>query len=624
MKKKPFLFFIICIAAVVCVHGQAVVVTDDNTYVTGQASSVLDVKSTSKGFLAPRMTAAQRVAIASPADGLLVYQTDGIKGFYLYISSAWNLLATGNGSQWINSGNTIYYTAGNVGVGITNPTVPLGVKDTLEIRRTGTMSELLFSNTASTGDFRIAGDGGDVFWQGGGGRNLQMGAYWGVILAGDRQTATIPAFSAGVANTGVLVLSQRDASVPLGIQANSATQTANLTEWRSAAATMSVVDRSGNFGIGITTPSSKLHVSGTNPLTLNGVQAGATTDSLLTITSGIVKKLSFASATSGVSWSLLGNSGTSSGTHYIGTTDNTSLKFRTNAVQRFMIDSLGNVGIGASPSFTAGTYQEKLLVDAGTTSSYNAIVAKGNINNYFQSNIQNASTGVNASSDVVATADNGSETNNFIDMGINSSGNTQNIMGNANDAYLYNLGNNLLVGAGSAGKSLVFVTGGTTQSTNERMRIDGNGNVGIGVTNPTALLHLPAGTASAGTAPLKITSGTVLTTPENGAVEYDGTNYFATSGGVRYTLAKTLTATASLNFPNTAGSWGFSNLTITVTGAADGDVVQVGIPGALILANSFYTAYVSAANTVTVRFTNTALLAQDPAAGTFRVAVTKY
>ena len=57
------------------------------------ASSLLDVSSTTKGFLAPRMTKAQRVVIASPAAGLLVYQTDDqsplMKGFYFYNGSVW-------------------------------------------------------------------------------------------------------------------------------------------------------------------------------------------------------------------------------------------------------------------------------------------------------------------------------------------------------------------------------------------------------------------------------------------------------------------------------------------------------------------------------------------------------
>lgn len=78
---------------------------------------------------------------------------------------------------------------------------------------------------------------------------------------------------------------------------------------------------------------------------------------------------------------------------------------------------------------------------------------------------------------------------------------------------------------------------GGTATTKYDAIFNGGGNVGIGTIAPTALLHLKAGTATAGTAPLKFTSGTLMTTPENGAIEYDGSNIYQTSGGVRQTLA---------------------------------------------------------------------------------------
>jgi hypothetical protein len=58
---------------------------------TANASSILDVQSTTKGMLIPRMSKAQKNAIASPATGLLIYQTapDSI-GFNYY-----------NGTQWV-------------------------------------------------------------------------------------------------------------------------------------------------------------------------------------------------------------------------------------------------------------------------------------------------------------------------------------------------------------------------------------------------------------------------------------------------------------------------------------------------------------------------------------------
>lgn len=57
-------------------------VSVNTTGTAPDGSSMLDVQSNNKGFLVPRMTAAQRQGISSPATGLLVYQTDGTQGFY--------------------------------------------------------------------------------------------------------------------------------------------------------------------------------------------------------------------------------------------------------------------------------------------------------------------------------------------------------------------------------------------------------------------------------------------------------------------------------------------------------------------------------------------------------------
>jgi hypothetical protein len=54
------------------------------------ASAQMQVDSTTKGFLPPRMTATQRGAIATPAEGLIVFQTDGTVGLYVYASAAWH------------------------------------------------------------------------------------------------------------------------------------------------------------------------------------------------------------------------------------------------------------------------------------------------------------------------------------------------------------------------------------------------------------------------------------------------------------------------------------------------------------------------------------------------------
>jgi hypothetical protein len=84
-----------------------------------------------------------------------------------------------------------------------------------------------------------------------------------------------------------------------------------------------------------------------------------------------------------------------------------------------------------------------------------------------------------------------------------------------------------------------------------------------------------------------------------------------------------LSGSATLDFPST-GHGNSADLTITVTGAAEGDVVALGIPNASIVANASYIAWVSATNTVTVRFNNYASSGNsDPASGTFKIKVFK-
>lgn len=101
------------------------------------------------------------------------------------------------------------------------------------------------------------------------------------------------------------------------------------------------------------------------------------------------------------------------------------------------------------------------------------------------------------------------------------------------------------------------------------------------------------------------------------------TNLYATNltinGGA--TVTKILSATATLNFDLTALT--VEDLTITVTGAADGDVVTLGVPNGSVTTSVQYSAWVSAADTVTVR-ARTSAIGENPASGTFRATVIKH
>ncbi len=94
--KKIFLFFWLSVYGAIAQVGIGTV--------TPEASSALDINSTTSGILIPRMTEAQRTGIGSPATGLLVYQTDNTNGFWYYSGSAW--VALDKTPSWDLVGNS--------------------------------------------------------------------------------------------------------------------------------------------------------------------------------------------------------------------------------------------------------------------------------------------------------------------------------------------------------------------------------------------------------------------------------------------------------------------------------------------------------------------------------------
>ncbi|MEQ9437493.1 MAG: hypothetical protein RIG62_00550 [Cyclobacteriaceae bacterium] len=76
-----------------------VVISKDNE-ANPAASAILDVQSTEKGMLIPRMTKAQRDGISSPSSGLLIYQTNDSPGFYYHNGASWEALKN-SGSEGI-------------------------------------------------------------------------------------------------------------------------------------------------------------------------------------------------------------------------------------------------------------------------------------------------------------------------------------------------------------------------------------------------------------------------------------------------------------------------------------------------------------------------------------------
>jgi hypothetical protein len=114
---KQVLIFIATVFLVINTHAQSVGIGTP----TPNGSAQLDITSTSRGLLIPRMTSAQRLAITTPAAGLMVYETT-TNAFWYFNGIVWNQIGTGGASPWAISGNNITNSnTGNVGVGTSTP-----------------------------------------------------------------------------------------------------------------------------------------------------------------------------------------------------------------------------------------------------------------------------------------------------------------------------------------------------------------------------------------------------------------------------------------------------------------------------------------------------------------------
>ena len=78
--------------------GQGGVAINDNGALP-DASAMIDITSTTSGMLIPRMTEVERNAIVTPAQSLLIYQTDLDTGFYYYKGSQWVPFCTATSSS---------------------------------------------------------------------------------------------------------------------------------------------------------------------------------------------------------------------------------------------------------------------------------------------------------------------------------------------------------------------------------------------------------------------------------------------------------------------------------------------------------------------------------------------
>jgi hypothetical protein len=309
INMKTFLY--ISVFLVLCANqlmGQAVSINTDGSL--PNASSILDVKSTTKGVLVPRMTSAERNAIAAPATGLLVYDLT-TQSYWYFNGTVWFNSQGFSGSGTLNFipkwtpngttlGNSLLFDNGvGVGLGTTTPGYILDVlhDGTTGIRSKSTNSFSVVDIDGKNGDaaLRFIKDGvnqwntrnrpGDDYYEifelNGGGSRFVIQDATGNVGIGE---TTSPSYKLDVLHGGATGIRSRASSsfsvVDIDGQNGDAAlrfQKAGVNQWNirnrpaddyleifelnGGASRMVIQDATGNVGIGETTsPSYKLDI----------------------------------------------------------------------------------------------------------------------------------------------------------------------------------------------------------------------------------------------------------------------------------------------------------------------------------------------------------------------------
>lgn len=161
---------------------------------TPNGSALLDMVSTSKGLLIPRMTKSQRDGISTPATGLMIYQTNNSPGFYYYSGSGWvaiapkganknlsnlnetainlSLIPGASGTIDLGSSSLAWrngYFTGNIGNGIASPEFKMDIRQDITFSGDVNPGGAQLSVGAATGNKRMvfgydnAGNSGNGF-----------------------------------------------------------------------------------------------------------------------------------------------------------------------------------------------------------------------------------------------------------------------------------------------------------------------------------------------------------------------------------------------------------------------------------------------------------------------------
>jgi hypothetical protein len=213
------------------------------------------------------------------------------------------------------------------------------------------------------------------------------------------------------------------------------------------------------------------------------------------------------------------------------------------------------VGVSGVTTVTSATNSPLTVNNGGTGTPLTNSVASffGNVNSFSQVNYQNLNAGNNASTDFVATADNGNDTTNFVNFGINSS--TYNLgtftITGVNDGYMFSQSSNFAIGTGAAATSVKFFQGGTLAANEVARFAPTTNNLLVGTTTDTAGIKLKvngatqaAGIVESTTGGFKFPNGSIQTAA---AAQYATTLNLGTTPiqSFNYSFADALATTAS-------------------------------------------------------------------------------
>ncbi len=378
---------------------------------------------------------------------------------------AGGLLAGNNGALVVNqtaAANTLTVLAnGNVGVGTASPT------QKLQVAGRALVTELDVDGGAGhVGEFRADGN------------SVRYGALT------DSLDASIFSWS----------------SVGIAIDTNANTTDASFSIYkdnflRGSGIELFRVQENGNIGIGTSTPYAKLSVVGEVVASHYTATTTATSTFGGSIAVTEVATSSFAGGINVTSGCFAVNNvcvgGSSGGVSGSGTAGSMAYWTDTGTIGATTTPTVSAI-TATSPTATS-TFAGAVKIGSGNLLPAAPFQIGGTLDSYLQANIQNLSSGTSASSDWIATNNLGTDSTYYVDLGINSSNysNSSYTITGPNDAYLYAQSNALSIGTATSSPLGVikFHTGGTLAE-NERMRIDVNGNIGIGTTSPYAKLSV--------------------------------------------------------------------------------------------------------------------------------------